>query len=236
MMMEELLPFAVVVVFFGLIGFLVRHMIRLKRNIGERRVQLEAEAEAYSYRPAPEDTEELIEGLRTSPRFQNRTIHIRHLLTKRSADATRYLAQYSVTGSRSSTDNRGLMFVSRLNADRLPPFVLHPSTIKLPKLIKAGIDKAIQLRYPGFDPVPMAGAHPDLEHCLMYAESPDSGIRVLDGDVIGALLSAQGWAIESTGGWLLAEKDKRGSLPATKVEDIMAELLEFENIAPAFEN
>jgi hypothetical protein len=236
-MVVELLPFAILLVVLVLFGVLVRHVIRLKRNVGERRVQLEAAIAAQGYRPIPEDVDDFMEGLRGSPRFQRGTLQIPLLLAKEAGGATRYVAEYTNIGRHGETlEDRGILFASRLGADRLPRFLLHPSTNRLPKLIKAGIDKAVNIWYPRFQPVPMESCHPDLEHCLMYAEDRDSGIRVLDGDVIGALLAAQGWGLESTGSWLLAEKDKRGGAPPKKVDEILAQLQEFERIAPAFEH
>lgn len=236
-MLIELLPFAILLVVVVLFGFVIRHMIGLKKSMEERRVQLEAEAANYRYRPSADVADVVAAGLRTSPRYSDHDIQIDHLLAKPVDGATRYLVDFtSSAGSSKSSSDRELLFLSRLDNRSLPRFVLHPSKIKLPKLVKMTLDKLIQFRYPGFEPVPMDGIHPDLQHSLMYAEDRGSGIQILDGDAVDQLTRAHGWGIESTGAWLLAEKSDSSSGPPRKVPDIVAQLAEFDGLISAFED
>ena len=234
-MLAELAPFAVLaVVTVGLV-LMFRHMASVKRQLGERPKELEAGAADYGYRPAPDRLESIVQELEAAPRFQNKNLHLTHLLAKEAPGGDRFILDYSASGrTGGSSDERGTMFVIRLDGERLPRFLFRRSEFKMPKLLVAGMEKLIRFRYPEFTQVPLEMVSPDLAQSLMFAESRDVGLQVLTHDVINALSRHDGWSVESTGWWLFAERDAHGGSSSKSVTTVIEELAEFEELAEAF--
>jgi hypothetical protein len=234
-MIAELAPFAflaLVVIGFGL---LIRHMMGLKKQLDQRTEELEIAVAPAGFFPSPA-RDRVAAELLEAPRFKDRRLELTGLFADQGPAGVRYVLDYSVRGgsSKSSTE-RGTAFAVRLTDRRLPRFVFRHSTVKMPGLVVAGLDKLINLRYPGFERVPLESVSPELAESLLYAEDRDSGVRILSADVIEALSRHDGWGIESTGQWLLAERDSHGRARAPDIATVVDQLQEFRELAAAFE-
>ena len=235
-MFAELVPFAILAVVVVAFGLLIRHGIRLKREISRFWPRLEAEAAPLGYRRVPDEAGAVAQALQEGPRFATSTIRVLHLLAKQDKGARRYLVEYQSSGrSGGSSAERGILFAVRLDDRRLPRFALHHSPVKMPRLLLAGLDKVVQLRYPGFVRVPLDATTPALANSLMYAEDRDTAIRTLTGEVVDVLGRSTGWAVESTGGWLVADRHEQGRSKPGDPSVTLTELAEFDEIATAFD-
>lgn len=235
-MLSELAPFAVLAIVLVLLGLLVRHGARVKKEVAEFRPRLEHAAASLGYRPAPAEADSVALALQQGPRFADSEVRVVHVLAKPGQGARRYLVEYqSSDRSGGSSADRGTLFAVRLDDRRLPRFALHHSPVKMPELLLAGLDKVVKIRYSGFERVPLEATSPALANSLMYAEDRDSGVRALTGDVIDVLGRSAGWALESTGAWLIADKHERGRSKPGDPSATVAELAEFDRIAAAFE-
>jgi len=232
----EMVVLTVVVVALVLFGLLIRYRLRVVKEAGMLWQRLAVEAAPLGYRPAPDDAGPLAETLHAGPRFRDSHLEVPNLLCRPRGGTLRYVAEYrSTSGSSNTSPERGWLFAIRFDDRRLPRFVLFPSPVKLPKLLVAGLDKLVRVRYPGFERVELDAVSPALVNGLMCAESRDEGLRVLTADVVEVLGRSPGWDLESTGDWLFVDKQTHTRSRRGDPSTVMAELAEFEAIAEAFE-
>jgi hypothetical protein len=235
-MLSELTPFAVLAVVLGLFGLLLRHGVRVKKEVAQFWPRLEHDAASLGYRPAPAEADSVARALRHGASFTDSHVSVLHVLAKQGQGARRCLVQcQSSRRSRGSSADREILYALGLDDRRLPRFVLHHSPVRMPDLALAGLDKLVQIRYSGFERVPLDATSPELANSVMYAENRDAGVRALTADVVEVLGSSAGWAIESTGAWLIADRHEHGRTKAGDPSATVAELAEFDRIAAAFE-
>ena len=234
-MLAELAPFVVLaVVIFGF-ALVIRHMRSLKKKMERRGEELEIALASAGYFPSPA-ADRVASEIGRSPRFEGQQFQLNGLLAKDSLAGLRYVLDYqSRRGSSGSSTDRGTLFGVRLTSRQLPRFVFRHSSIKMPGILVAGLDKLVTLRYPGFERVPLEGVSPDLTHSLLHAENRDAGVRLLSADVIEVLSRHDGWGVESTGSWLLAEHGGHGRATSPDVASVAGQVVEFDELADAFE-
>ena len=232
--MTEFVPFVVLAVVISAFALVIRHMTKLKNRLGQRPDELEIAVASSGYFPSPA-AERVTAELGRIPRLEGQRFQVTALLAREDPAGMRYVVDYFAPGgsARSST-HRGTLFGVRLTDRELPRFVFKHSSIRMPKLLVAGLDKLITLRYPGFERVPLEGVSPELAHCLFYAEDRDTGVRLLDAGVIEVLSNHDGWGLESTGSWLVAEKENLGRSTVPEISTVCEQLGEFERLADAF--
>lgn len=216
-------------------GLLIRLRLRVVKEASMLWPRLAAEAAPLGYRPAPDEAAPLAETLHAGPRFRDSNLALPNLLCRQAGGNRRYLAEYrSTTGTSDPSIEKGWLFAIRFDDRRLPHFVLFLPPVKLPKLLVAGLDKLVRVRYPGFERVELTTVSPALANGLMCAESREEGLRVLTTGVVDVLGRSAGWDLECTGDWLIADKQTHAKAPRGDPSAIMAELAEFEAIAESF--